>query len=104
MHHNFSGGELMNSEICFKTAVCIEYENLLTACQESLVAWKSRRDEISRLRSNRKAVADELLRLQADYAKAYSHLKKHQDDCELCQFVSKLSGRNRSSISDAVLR
>jgi hypothetical protein len=43
------------------------------------------------------------MRLQEDYAKAYSHLEKHIDNCELCHFVSKISGRNNASVSIAVM-
>ena len=67
----------MNAEFSFKTAVCTEYESLLIACQKALETWRKRREEITRLGSNRKEAADELLRLQADYAKGYSLLKKH---------------------------
>jgi hypothetical protein len=38
-----------------------------------------------------------------DYAKAYSHLEKHIVNCELCHFVSKISGRNNASLSTAVV-
>jgi hypothetical protein len=48
-------------------------------------------------------VGDELMRLQVDYAKAYSRLEKHIEDCELCHFVSKISGRNKASLSTAVM-
>jgi hypothetical protein len=43
------------------------------------------------------------MRLQVDYAKAYSNLEKHIDNCELCHFVSKISGRNNASVSIAVM-
>jgi len=50
-----------------------------------------------------KEAGDELMRLQADYAKAYSRLEKHKNDCELCHFVSKIGGRSDASLSTAVM-
>jgi outer membrane protein TolC len=89
----------MNAEFSFRTAVCADYESLLIACQKALETLRERREEITKLGSSRKEQADELLRLQADYAKAYSRLKKHQDNCELCRFVSEIGKTNSASIS-----
>jgi hypothetical protein len=36
-----------------------------------------------------KEVDDELLRLQAAYAKACATLRRHVRDCEVCQFFRK---------------
>jgi hypothetical protein len=83
----------------FKTAVCTDYESLLVACQIALKAWRERREEIARLGPRRKEEGEQLLRLQADYAKKYSRLKRHQDTCETCCFVSKIGKQNFSSIS-----
>jgi predicted secreted protein len=91
--------EHMSAEFSFETAVCTDYETLLLACQKALEAWRKRREEITGLESSSKEKADELLRLQADYAKGYSRLKKHQDTCELCRFVSEIGRRNFASIS-----
>jgi len=93
----------MNPELSFKTSVCTEYERLLNVCQKALERWKSQREECASAGLTGKKVADELLRLQADYAKAYSRLERHGDKCELCRFVSKLGGRNNASIPNGVL-
>jgi hypothetical protein len=93
----------MNAELSYKTAVCTEYERLLQVCVQSLNRWRNRRDEIADSGLKGKEVGDELLRLQADYVKAYSRLEKHEDSCALCQFVSKIGGRNYASISTGVL-
>jgi len=85
----------------FKTAICTDYENLLFACQRALEAWSARRDKIAALGFASKATADELARLQAAYARAYSRLDAHKEHCELCRFVSKISAENRSGISVA---
>jgi hypothetical protein len=38
-----------------------------------------------------KEVGDEMLRLQADYAKAYTVLRKHVSKCAICQFFLRKS-------------
>jgi hypothetical protein len=89
----------MSQELSFKTAICTDYERLLIACHNALELWRNRRAEISASRSVPKEAGDELLRLQANYAKAYSRVEKHADNCELCRFVSKIGGGNNATIS-----
>jgi hypothetical protein len=93
----------MDAELPYKTAVCTGYERLLCACVQSLDSWSNRREEIANSGLGGKGAADELLRLQADYAKAYSRLEQHKDNCELCRFVSKIARRNYASISTAIM-
>jgi hypothetical protein len=93
----------MEGELFYKTAFCSKYERLLCVCVQSLDAWQNLREEIANSGLGNKQAGDELMRLQADYAKAYSRLEKHKDDCELCHFVSKISGRNEASLSVAVM-
>jgi hypothetical protein len=93
----------MEGELFYKTAFCTEYERLLCVCVQSLDAWKNRREEIANSVVRSWEAGDELMRLQADYAKAYSRLEKHIDDCELCHFLSKISGRKNASLSTAVM-
>ena len=92
----------MNPELCFKTAVCDDYEELLSKCQGALEIFEERREEICQARLNGKVVGDELLRLQADFAKSYSMLRRHADNCELCRFVSKIAGREWENDSKAL--
>jgi hypothetical protein len=93
----------MEGELLYKTAFCPEYERLLCVCVQSLDAWKNRREEIANSVLRRWEAGDELMRLQAEYATAYSHLERHIENCELCHFVSKISGRNKASLSTAVM-
>ena len=93
----------MNADVSFKTAVCTEYERLLTACQNALESWRSRREEIAGSRLRGKQAGDELLRLQAYYAKAHAQLEKHEENCETCRFVSKIGGRDYTAIANSVL-
>jgi hypothetical protein len=89
----------MSAKSSFKTAVCTDYESLLSACQRALETWSKRREEITSRGSSTKEEGDELLRLQASYAKGYWRLKKHQDTCEICRFVSEIGRSNFASIS-----
>lgn len=93
----------MESGLFYKTAFCSTYERLLCACAQSLDAWRDLREEIASSCLRSEEAGDDLIRLQADYAKAYSRLEKHKDNCELCRFVSKISGRNEASLSVAVM-
>jgi hypothetical protein len=95
--------EHMNTELSFKTAICDEHEGLLSACFQALETLRKRREEIVTSGLSGKEIAGELLRLQADYAKAYSRLEKHENNCELCRFVSKIVGQNNAAISNPAL-
>ncbi len=93
----------MVSELSYKTAICTEYERLLCACVTALDTWQNLREVIAASHTRNRSEGDELLRLQADYAKAYSRLERHKDSCKLCHFVSKIAGQNDTSISTAVM-
>lgn len=93
----------MESGHLYKTAFCSTYERLLCACAQSLDVWRDLREEIASSGLQNQEAGDELIRLQANYAKAYSRLEKHRGSCELCRFVSKISGRTEASLSVAVL-
>lgn len=93
----------MHSQREFKTAICTNYETLLFACQKALESWRARREEVVTQGFASKETADELQRLQANYARAYSRLESHEDRCNLCRFVSKIGGRNHSAVSTFAL-
>jgi hypothetical protein len=82
----------MNKEPSIKTALCGEYQRLLEECQCALEIWNQRRAEISHSRFTKREEGDELLRLQANFARAYSVLQHHWQECELCELVSQLEG------------
>jgi hypothetical protein len=96
-------GGRMHQELSFKTAICPDYENLLFACQEALESWRNRREEVASTGFVSRKTSDELLRLQANYARAYARLEAHEEHCELCRFVSRIGGRNYSATSSAAL-
>ena len=88
---------VVNTDISIATSVCFEYEQLLSACERAMQDWRNGSTEITKSEElDRKAVFDELLRLQAEYARAYSRLAKHKDNCHICSFVTKM-GRRVSS-------
>lgn len=93
----------MHADHPFKTAICTDYENLLFACQRALENSCARREEVATHGFATKATADELVSFQIAFARAYSRLESHKERCELCRFVSRISGRNRSEISVAAL-
>lgn len=71
--------------------VCCEYQKLLEASKRARDMWDARRAEICRLHFVGKETGDELLRLQADYARAYTLLRKHVHTCERCEPVSRIA-------------
>ncbi len=83
----------MNSERSYQSSFCNDYDALLHECENAQRIWSEWRDEMNSLGAHRlnKQVSDELLRLQARFAKAYARLEKHTHECELCQFVARLS-------------
>ena len=78
----------------FTTAVCPDYETFLKECQAALELWEQRSDEICRSHLAGTEQGGDLLGLQADFAAKYRLLRQHVDECQLCQFVSKLGGRD----------
>ena len=84
----------MRNSDSFKTAACPEYEEFLKQCQDSLEIWEQRRDEICSRRLAGTKKGGDLLGLQVDFAGKYALLRRHVDECQLCQFVSKLGGRD----------
>jgi|SRR5450432_3976797 len=88
----------MTSEISFQTAFCTEYETLLHECtdaKETCSDWRAKMTAPVVVHQINREVANELLRLQANYAKAYSRLEQHNRDCDLCQFVNRMTAYQR---------
>jgi hypothetical protein len=81
----------MDNKHSFETAICAEYEQLLLNCQNALEIWTERREEAWRSGLRGKELGAELLRLQADFARAYTFLQNHTRICPLCQFASKIA-------------
>ncbi len=89
----------MNSELSFQTSFCTEYETLLHECQmakETCGEWRADMNSPFAANQINFEVAGELLRLQANYAKAYSRLERHNRECDLCQFVNRVAAHQRA--------
>jgi hypothetical protein len=92
----------MNKQLYVKTAVCSEYQRLLEESQRALEIWNEQRAENCESRLSKKEEGDELLRLQARFARPYAVLQRHSQDCLLCQLVSRIEGSNSENNSDAI--
>ena len=97
----------MNNQLSVETAICTEHERLHVECQKALEIWNEHRAEICRARLIGKEAGDELLRLQAKYARAYTTLQNHTHHCPQCQLASKIdecdSESNANTLSDSEL-
>ncbi len=87
----------MGRQLSVETAVCSGYQRLTEECQRALETWDEHRAEFRRAGPIGQAAGDELLRLQAKYARAYAVLQRHMHDCLLCQMVSGVGERDSSS-------
>ena len=92
----------MSKQLSIKTTVCSEYQRLLEECQDALEIWNKRREEVSQSGLIKTAEGDELLRLQANFARAYAVLQHHSRDCELCELVSRIEGRDSENSWDTL--
>jgi hypothetical protein len=86
--------EMMNKQFSVETAVCMEHQRLLEESQRALEIWNERRAEFCHPYLRGKEAGDELLRLQAKYARAYTVLRNHAHNCSLCQLASRIEGRD----------
>jgi len=89
----------MSKQFFAETAVCTEQQRLFDECQKALEIWKERRAEFFQAHLSGKEAGDELLRLQAKYARAYTVLRNHAHNCSLCQLVSGREGRDTENSS-----
>ena len=80
----------MATQLSIATMVCSEYQKLLEEAECARGIWDERA-EICNSRLVGKEAGDELLRLQANYARAYTFLRKHVQDCRRCQLVPKIA-------------
>jgi hypothetical protein len=92
----------MDKQFSVATTVCTEHQRLLEECQSALEIWDEHRAEICRTPLIGKEAGDELLRLQAKYARAYTLLQNHAHNCLLCQLVARIEGCDSENNSDAL--
>ena len=81
----------MTKQLSATTMVCNEYQQLLEDSLRARETWNERRNETCNSHLVGKETGDELLRLQANYARAYTRLRKHVQSCLRCQPVSRIA-------------
>jgi hypothetical protein len=89
----------MRKQQFVRTAVCNKYQTLLEECESALAIWIKRRAKISELCLVGKETSDELLRLRAKCARAYTLLEDHAHSCSVCQLGARLEGRDLENSS-----
>jgi hypothetical protein len=87
-------------QLSVNTSICSEYQRLLEESKNALEIWNEHRTEFCQFRFIGREAGDELLRLQAKYARAYTVLQKHAHKCSLCQSVSRIEGHDSENSSD----
>ena len=92
----------MNHQISVETPLCTEHCVLLAECQRALETWNEHRAEFCQFRFVGREAGDELLRLQAKYARAYTVLQNHERNYSLCQVASRMEGRDSEKSSDTI--
>ena len=92
----------MHKQLSVNATVCSEYQRLLEESQRALEIWNEQRAEIWQSRIMRKEAGDELLRLQAKYARAYTVSQRHAHNCSFCQLVSRIEGLDTENNSGAL--
>ena len=92
----------MSKRLSVNTSICSEYQRLLEESQGALEIWNEHRAEFCQFRFIGREAGDELLRLQAKYARAYTVLQNHERNCSLCQLASRIEGRDSENSSDTL--
>jgi hypothetical protein len=92
----------MGKQLSVNTSVCSEHQRLLSESENALEIWNEHRAEFCQVRFIRREAGDELLRLQAKYARAYTVLQNHERNCSLCQLASRMEGRDSENSSDTL--
>jgi hypothetical protein len=81
----------MREQSLARRILCKEYQALLEEADRARKRWDQRRSEICRVHLVGKETGDELLRLQANYARAYTLLRTHMHTCFRCRIVSRIA-------------
>ena len=107
MHERRRREKSMSKPLSAKTMVCSEYQRLLEQCQSALYIWNEHRAEMDQAGLSGKEAGDELLGLQAKYARAYTVLQNHGRNCLRCKSVSRTkrcdSENDSGTLSDNTL-
>jgi hypothetical protein len=90
----------MSQQLSVNATVCSEYQRLLEESQRALEIWNEHRAEFCQFRFIAREAGDELLRLQAKYARAYIVVQNHGHNCSLCKLVPRIEGHDSENSSD----
>ena len=92
----------MATRFALKTSACLEYEGLFLASKTAFNDFKVRREELQQAgRSDEQGIGS-LIQLRADYQEAYSRLIHHFDECELCEYMSRLPVKSQTSSASVI--
>jgi hypothetical protein len=75
----------MSATVFETAAVCETHQGLHDECNRARDEWNRRRAEISKVGLKGKKIDNELMRLQAKFAKSYAMVRNHLRGCECCQ-------------------
>ena len=75
----------MSATVFEMAATCETRQGLLDECNAARNEWNARRAEISKSGLRGKKIDNELMRLQAKFAKSYAMVRNHLRGCECCQ-------------------
>jgi hypothetical protein len=89
----------MSKQLSVNTWLCSDYQRLLEESQSALEIWNEHRAEFCQFRFIGREAGDELLRLQAKYARAYTVLQNHERNCSLCQMLAPLDRGTQTHVS-----
>jgi hypothetical protein len=92
----------MSKQLSVNTLICTEYQRLLEESRRALEIWNEHRAEFCQFRFIGREAGDELLRLQAKYARAYTVLQNHERNCSFCQLVPRIEGHDSENSSDTL--
>ncbi len=92
----------MSKQLSGNTSTCSEHHKLLEESQNALEIWNEHCAEFCQFRFMGRKEGDELLRLQAKYARAFTVLENHEQNCSLCQLESRMDGRHTKNSSDTL--
>ncbi len=85
----------MNNQFSVEAAVCRE----LGEYQRTLEIWNQQRAEFCQFRFFQTEAGHELLRFEANFARASSVFENHERNCSLCQRASRIEGRDAKNSS-----
>jgi len=78
-------GAAMSATVFEMEVTCETRQGLLEECNTARNEWNNRRAEIAMLGLKGKKIDNELMRLQAKFAKSYAMVRNHLRGCECCQ-------------------